>query len=395
MDKKEKKHLEETQEQPMPGQTRIHRTKLEYERSRQPMRLARAEQRKRARQKRERRMIGVVLLVLLVISGAFYGIRTLFRSKDVAKKPTQQTSLPVGNAGGAGSIESATSAVVGNATGAGQSDVSTNGTSQAPGAVGQRDVGFAQPKADTNDVKQNAGGKGTNHNKASSIYAYPVGEVKKAMEGKAKFPAGKVAFLTFDDGVDRSSTPKLLDTLKDLGVPATFFMVGRTFKDDNKDLLERTLNEGHALALHSFTHDYSTLYPGRKANPDAIQKELVQSSDALKAVLGQDVECHVWRYPGGRMSWKNMEVGDKALAEKGVDWIDWNAMTGDAEPKRRRPTTTKGQVDQVLASWAEWGKPDVVCILMHDGRSKTLTRESVGEVVKALRNEGFSFGILE
>ncbi|MFL5907657.1 MAG: polysaccharide deacetylase family protein, partial [Solirubrobacterales bacterium] len=39
-------------------------------------------------------------------------------------------------------------------------------------------------------------------------------------------PVGKRVALTFDDGPDPRWTPEIADTLRRLGVPATFFLVG-------------------------------------------------------------------------------------------------------------------------------------------------------------------------
>lgn len=94
------------------------------------------------------------------------------------------------------------------------------------------------------------------------------------------------------------------------------------------------------------------------------------------------------------MSWKDLDEGDNLLAKEGVQWIDWNCLNGDAEG-RKSPTSTQAQVSRIIESWGEYGKPQVITILMHDTGAKTLTRNSVPAIVKALRAEGFSFGVLE
>ena len=91
--------------------------------------------------------------------------------------------------------------------------------------------------------------------------------------GKKENSIGKVVFLTFDDGLNHIITPKILDVLKEKKVPATFFVVGRLVNDKTKDVLERELKEGHSIALHSYTHEYSTLYPNRIAKSEAIINE--------------------------------------------------------------------------------------------------------------------------
>ena len=59
----------------------------------------------------------------------------------------------------------------------------------------------------------------------------------------------KVIYLTFDDGPIPESTPFILDTLREHGVKATFFMVG-----DNvhkyPHLFQQIVAEGHQLGNH-------------------------------------------------------------------------------------------------------------------------------------------------
>lgn len=257
-------------------------------------------------------------------------------------------------------------------------------------------AGEAMARADTGEVRQNAHGKGKNHNLRSSRYAYPASEVKAAMAGEKILDGPeRIAFLTYDDGVSSVSTPLLLKELEKEQVPATFFMVGNSLTEKNKDLLLKMMKDGHALAIHSYDHTYSSLYPGRIADPKEIVRQAKFCRSRLEELLGEDFETHLWRYPGGHMSWKKMAPADQALAQLSFDWIDWNSMCGDASRKEDTPTTIQGQVDHILHDWAAFGKPNVLTILMHDTANKPLTRESLHAIVEALREEGFSFGILE
>lgn len=48
----------------------------------------------------------------------------------------------------------------------------------------------------------------------------------------------KVAFLTFDDGPTLSTTPKVLDILKEENVKASFFVIGK-YVDKHPEILKR------------------------------------------------------------------------------------------------------------------------------------------------------------
>jgi peptidoglycan/xylan/chitin deacetylase (PgdA/CDA1 family) len=59
--------------------------------------------------------------------------------------------------------------------------------------------------------------------------------------------------LTFDDGPDPAYTPRVLESLSDLGVRATFFMCGLA-ATRHPDLVRSVAAEGHTVAGHTWTH---------------------------------------------------------------------------------------------------------------------------------------------
>ncbi|MGB9236203.1 MAG: polysaccharide deacetylase family protein [Terriglobales bacterium] len=59
--------------------------------------------------------------------------------------------------------------------------------------------------------------------------------------------------LTFDDGPDPVDTPKLLDILREKGVKATFFVVGKR-AEQHPEIVRREWNEGHLVANHTWSH---------------------------------------------------------------------------------------------------------------------------------------------
>ena len=66
---------------------------------------------------------------------------------------------------------------------------------------------------------------------------------------------GKNIYLTFDDGPSATITPSLLQILKEEGVKATFFVINH---DNSLNyLIKQEYDEGHVVALHSYTHTYS------------------------------------------------------------------------------------------------------------------------------------------
>jgi peptidoglycan/xylan/chitin deacetylase (PgdA/CDA1 family) len=92
----------------------------------------------------------------------------------------------------------------------------------------------------------------------------------------------KIVSLTFDDGPDNQLTPKLLDQLHELGIPATFFCIGNKV-EENRDLLQRMNQEGHLLGTHSFTHsNWFDFFSSKR-----MRKELEESSKSIFQVIGK------------------------------------------------------------------------------------------------------------
>jgi peptidoglycan-N-acetylglucosamine deacetylase len=100
-----------------------------------------------------------------------------------------------------------------------------------------------------------------------------------ATRGKTETSGGRIA-LTFDDGPDPRTTPPVLDTLREHGVKATFFVVGSQV-EENPGLLRRIVREGHTIGNHTYDHaNMSNL------NPDEMRSELRNTQKAVDDAVG-------------------------------------------------------------------------------------------------------------
>ncbi len=87
--------------------------------------------------------------------------------------------------------------------------------------------------------------------------------------------------LSFDDGPDPEVTPKVLDLLKEKGIRASFFVIGRKVQA-HPELVERIHREGHFLGNHSWHHGFFfDLLPTRK-----LVEELDHTSRAIERITG-------------------------------------------------------------------------------------------------------------
>ena len=84
--------------------------------------------------------------------------------------------------------------------------------------------------------------------------------------------------LTFDDGPSRY-TPHILDVLREHGIPATFFMLGKNIKLYPQHV-QRIVAEGHEVGNHSFSH------PNLRRMPHDRKQEEIELTDKLLRDLG-------------------------------------------------------------------------------------------------------------
>lgn len=235
-----------------------------------------------------------------------------------------------------------------------------------------------------------------NHITAVSRYAYDTKWVRDITSSKKTYEGDKkIAFLTFDDGPNTKITPQVIKILRDNNARGTFFVVGRAINEHSKEYLKEALYSGNAIAMHSYTHDYHLLYPERVADTLQIEREAKLLMEKLKKNLGDDFESHVWRYPGGHMSWQGLESADQTLSGLGINWIDWNSLSGDAEPKAVRPSTSEGFVKYIDRSLNENKENKIAVVLMHDALNKQHTADALPQIINYFRDRGYEFGILK
>ncbi len=138
--------------------------------------------------------------------------------------------------------------------------------------------------------------------------------------------------LTFDDGPDAQRTPAVLERLDDLGVLATFFVVGQHARNA-PEIVRRIVEAGHAVGSHSWSHPEPWTLEFA-----ALRREYRDGRHALEDVLGRAV--HLFRPPKGFVSLQ----GALAMRSAGVHpWL-WTIDPGDW-----RPGVTSGALADALA----------------------------------------------
>lgn len=273
-------------------------------------------------------------------------------------------------------------------TGAAAPSETPSETATSEPATTSTDPAEASPA--TASSSEQAPATGANHIAAAAPYVVPAATVHQWLITKTG-PAKPTAFLTYDDGPSPNLTPQLLDALKQAGVHATFFVIGYRLAQ-NPGVAQRAMAEGHAICLHSYSHDYSYLYPGRTGNADHVAADYDQALAVAKQVLGPTYASPGYRYPGGHMSWKGLEGSDAALAARGTSWIDWNCMTGDAD--RHRTYNGDQGLQMVSETLARAGNPSAAVMLSHDRSGGYVSLQSLPRLVQFFSDRGYGFGVI-
>lgn len=197
--------------------------------------------------------------------------------------------------------------------------------------------------------------------------------------------SGKTVYLTFDDGPSKN-TPKVLEVLRQYGVKATFFVIdGKGYNKYMKDIV----NQGHAIGLHSETHDYKRIY----SSENAYFNDIAKISKIVKAETG--VDSKIVRFPGGSSNTVSkkycrgiISTAAKRLHNMGYEYFDWNCDSGDAAGNN---IPASRLVENIKISNPGTNR---VVVLMHDAGNKSTTPQALPQIIEYFKSKGYSFGVL-
>jgi peptidoglycan-N-acetylglucosamine deacetylase len=182
-------------------------------------------------------------------------------------------------------------------------------------------------------------------------------------------PRPKLMALTFDDGPYPVDTPLLLDTLDELHVPATFFLIGRDGQQ-YPELVRRIAAHGDEIADHTLTHpDLDQL------DDPGVRAEIEQGAAELGKFVSDPALHTLMRPPHGRYREATLRVAQLA----GYDVVLWNDDPGDW-----RPVPAEELQRHILAHATA---PEI--LLLHSGRLATV--EMLPAVVASYRAAGYRF----
>jgi peptidoglycan/xylan/chitin deacetylase (PgdA/CDA1 family) len=191
-------------------------------------------------------------------------------------------------------------------------------------------------------------------------------------------PAKPTVYLTFDDGPSMQ-TPKVLDLLKDEGIKASFFVLGK-MAEEHPEFLKRMVKEGHTLGNHTYDHIYKNLY----GDIAEFWRQIQKTENILSDICG--VTPELVRAPGGTyINFNAFYYYD--MDEAGYTVMDWNMDSADST---RAGIPAQEILDHIKSSAL---KHEVI-LLLHDGAGHSETVKALPEIIAYFKKQGYVFAPL-
>lgn len=189
----------------------------------------------------------------------------------------------------------------------------------------------------------------------------------------------KTVYLTFDDGPS-ARTIEILDILKEYDIKATFFIVGKN-GEKGKHILKRIVEEGHTIAIHTYTHVYEKVY-------ESVESYLTDFNKTYELIYeATGVKPEIFRFPGGSVNKYNATIHREITSEltrRGFTYYDWNASNGDAANNATKNSVLSNTINSA-------GNKDRVILLMHDSEQKYYTVNALKDVIEHFKGKGYQF----
>jgi peptidoglycan/xylan/chitin deacetylase (PgdA/CDA1 family) len=217
-------------------------------------------------------------------------------------------------------------------------------------------------------------------NVVNYVYATPAEKEDDILEFVAEAENKKVAYITFDDGPS-IYTEKLLDVLNEYEVPGIFFVLGAQFEyiPNADEILNRIVDEGHYIALHTMSHDKNALYWSEKS-PATFTKEMLELRDEVEARTGH--VTNLCRAPYGKKG-HFKAAHFKSVAEAGLYCVDWHIDSKDWAKKNAEQI-----YDEVVHQLERFEEADEVVLLFHEYQR---TVDVMPLVIEYLTRAGYKF----
>lgn len=188
-----------------------------------------------------------------------------------------------------------------------------------------------------------------------------------------KEDCGNTIYLTFDEGYENGYTSVILDVLQEKNVPAVFFVTG-DYVESSPELIERMINEGHAIGNHTLTHP---------SMPLLSEEEMAAEINELDSLVEEQFgyQMNLFRPPKGEFSEESLAV----TQAQGYQSVFWSFAYADWD------INDQPNPDQALKTLIERLHPGGI-YLLHAVSSTNA--EVLGDFIDCARAEGYEFVLL-
>ncbi|MCK4777242.1 MAG: polysaccharide deacetylase family protein [Actinomycetia bacterium] len=188
-------------------------------------------------------------------------------------------------------------------------------------------------------------------------------------------PQNKIVALTFDDGPHPVYTEKILKTLKEKNIKATFFVIGKHVKK-YKDVALKIAKEGHEIGNHTYSH--RDLVPTTRG---VVQREVKKTEKIVKEICG--CQMQIFRPPRGVLS----NSVRKILIKRGYKIILWSVSTQDW--RKISPVQILKRVKRFTKDGSIILFHDSGAIIKPEGASRNNTVKALPQVIDFLQEQGY------
>ena len=196
----------------------------------------------------------------------------------------------------------------------------------------------------------------------------PEGAAAKLVSYSSAHVDGPYIAITFDDGPNPETTPKLLKLLKQRGIHATFFVLGSRAAQ-SPEILRQMVAEGHEIGNHSWSHPQLP-----KISVAEADKQIETTSAAIEKATGQ--RPIYLRPPYGEMT---ASLRDHLNKKYGLTFVYWSVDTLDWKNRN-----TQKIYDRAMKEVGRGG-----IILAHDIHATTV--DAMPKLLDALLAKGYKF----
>lgn len=181
---------------------------------------------------------------------------------------------------------------------------------------------------------------------------------------KNQYKGKKLIALTFDDGPNPNTTPKLLEILESKKIPVTFFALGENAQQ-YPEIIAQEAKNGHEVASHTWDHkDLQTL------SIEEQKKEILNANKFINKITGQNIS--LYRPPYGSYNDNVLKITPLTIINWSVDTNDWKYNTSEPVIENALNYAYDGSI-----------------ILMHDIHPWSV--EAVPQIIDSLHQKGYTF----